>query len=1245
MQRRKRKPFSILRPHLDVLRQEYVLVQAWKKTADYIRRQGWYVDTLELDMTTANLTSFLAKLANHIDEPDEWESRPLRIIPAPKSQQWQVDPVTRMWEPQKAGPAGVPLRPLAHVSLRDQVAATAVMLCLANRIETAQGDPTGSRKLVTSYGNRLFCDVSDSQLRHRWGSRKSYRTYFEDYKTFVARPYVVAKSVQKSCGQRVFIVDSDLSQFYDRVRPEMLQKVLHRFKRTSDDPAFYRLVERIFDWRWDSRDLREVSTYKRATDLKDFERVALPQGLVSAGFFANAVLLDFDSALRQSMDSEIVPGIHLRDSCRYVDDLRIVVTADRGLDTDNIEHAMAGWLQALVNTHANGLCIAEEKTRVAEFDGSSRPYVRQSARMNRIQSAISGGFDPIAGAEILDGLQGLMRSQDAFSEERERGGWRFSPVADVGGQTVARFSAHRFRKTYRSMRPFLEDQVRSGIQDAETDVAAEAQPSGRLMSREELDHDARAFALDLIDRWVTNPSNIRLLLVGLDIWPDPEVLRGILDLLKPYVTPRRKRGTARRIAWYCLGELLRAGATETGVVSDEESLSSAIDLDGYRRLLGVEAARILGFGGTSIPWHLRQQALLYLAAFDPGAAPIVRRGRIQETRNYRELILFLRGDHVPSRSNRFAVYSILAFRAFSLDGDGLARVRSLLSPGRLRAIAELDLDFAYHLTFRDLRLVQDLPSDIRADLCLGTLNRLPDYRNLAEVVLSDRHSNGFRNELSILRFAELLLRKIRSMHYEGSIRPGQVQIKADMSDENDYEKGHVLDIAQLDLLPGNKGSNASLYAIPAWCDINNQWRFQLGFLLRFILTRRSDFTAFVPPFSVQSSSSMYSRLRSHWYQRLYGFFNGQQAFGDDWLPISDWTERFLAALLTWPGFRKIEAFEWVNSEIDTALEVISQRRAHVKQRWQGSRGDLFVPVAAQDPISLSSGFRACVVQTVVPTVCDFDKADPTFSDRAIRRKHRNHLASALAAVRRMIEFRRSHMQDDGRVDLLVLPELAVHPADVTGQLIPFAQANKTLILAGVTYERLSAMRSPVNSAIWIIPEMSKKLGFGTRIRRQGKRYLSPEEDGYKLRGFRPCQWIIEYPYVGSESPLRLTASVCYDATDLSLANDLRHRSDIFVIPAFNRDVKTFDQMAIALHYHMFQLIVVANNGEYGGSSAYWPLHGEVNRQLFHLHGQPQVAVAFLEIKHIDEFLSRGDYKASMGSAESSSIWKYPPAGW
>ena len=446
---------------MDLLQQEYVLVQAWKKTASYIRYHNWFSDTLELDRAAVNLPTFIAEIAERLQSPDQWKNDVLRIVLAPKSQRWRVSPTSGAWEPREKGAKAARLRPLAHVSLRDQVVATALMLCLANRVETRQGDPRGSvqdiasRKRVVSYGNRLFCDADGGELFHRWGSVKLYRAYYEDYRKFLSRPKVVAEAADS--GQRVFIVHSDLRQFYDRVHPTRLANALRRIQRDHDDLDFFGFAARVLDWGWHTRDAaREVAIYVKQAGLEDFSRVALPQGLVAAGFFANIALLDFDSRLGGAIGEEIGEDIRLDDACRYVDDFRLVVTADQygEDDLDRVKNAVVEWLQGLLEDEAPGLEFAGEKTKVVKF-GGERPLVFQSMKMSRIQSAVSGGFDAIGGEEILDSIQGLMRSQQALSDQPEKSGWRFSPLPDVRDETVARFAAARFRTTFRSIRPLL----------------------------------------------------------------------------------------------------------------------------------------------------------------------------------------------------------------------------------------------------------------------------------------------------------------------------------------------------------------------------------------------------------------------------------------------------------------------------------------------------------------------------------------------------------------------------------------------------------------------------------------------------------------------------------------------------------------------------------------------------------------------------------------------------------------------
>ena len=354
-----------------------------------------------------------------------------------------------------------------------------------------------------------------------------------------------------------------------------------------------------------------------------------------------------------------------------------------------------------------------------------------------------------------------------------------------------------------------------------------------------------------------------------------------------------------------------------------------------------------------------------------------------------------------------------------------------------------------------------------------------------------------------------------------------------------------------------------MYCPPAWCSESERWRFQLGYLMRFILVAQRDFTKIVRPGHWKEGTATYRAPGSHWYQRIYGLFNGQCAFGDDWLPVSDWIEQLLFALLRWPGCRSSKMIDLVRGGIEKTRNLIEDRHKELSCMRGGSSGAFMLPLAAPrlDKSTDSRPLRVCVVQTVIPKPNDIC-SDLTVSNKGIRRRHRDHLSKALAAVRRMLILRETHKGFNGRLDWLILPELSVHPNDVQTHLVPFARAHRAIILVGLTYQELSPCQPLVNSALWVIPVWSDNQGLQILIRRQGKWNLSPDEVALNspnevVRGFRPCQWLIGYEWCGGnqERPLWLTASICYDATDLSLAADLRHHSDVFAIPAMNKDVK------------------------------------------------------------------------------------------
>ena len=177
----------------------------------------------------------------------------------------------------------------------------------------------------------------------------------------------------------------------------------------------------------------------------------------------------------------------------------------------------------------------------------------------------------------------------------------------------------------------------------------------------------------------------------------------------------------------------------------------------------------------------------------------------------------------------------------------------------------------------------------------------------------------------------------------------------------------------------------------------------------------------------------------------------------------------------------------------------------------------------------------------------------------------------------------------------------------------------------------------MNQAVWLVPIRRPTGGLDIQTIYQGKQHMTQGEVDLGISPFRPAQWIFKLvdPRNLSRPLWSMTSAVCYDATDLSLAADLRDITDLFIVPALNVDVGTFDNMAAALHYHMFQHVIVANTGEYGGSSAHAPFREKAKRTIFHTHGNEQVAVSFFEIDF--------DLYRNGNPSTDESILKTPPA--
>ena len=364
----------------------------------------------------------------------------------------------------------------------------------------------------------------------------------------------------------------------------------------------------------------------------------------------------------------------------------------------------------------------------------------------------------------------------------------------------------------------------------------------------------------------------------------------------------------------------------------------------------------------------------------------------------------------------------------------------------------------------------------------------------------------------------------------------------------------------------------------------------------------------------------YARSISHWEQQRYSGFQGRGAFGPPWLPISSFIEDLLYDLLRWPG-----CGIWSPGRSLTEIRAAIESRTNALDVQYGTHSrTIFLKQSApllyrpKDATVRERPLRIGVVQTVIPDLGDYARystAPDLSGDRSFRFRHRAHLVASLEGVKQMQRVRDTHRsmdRDDGQtIDLLVFPELAVHPDDVSLLLYPFARKHRCILLFGMVYhaEPRLAGAPLINSCQWLIPEWNRISGLQLRSVEQGKLHLTSDEMSLRPApvGFRPAQWLVDYMWSShSDSrPLTITASVCYDATDLTLAADLRSRSDLYIICALNRDVGTFDRMSEALHYHMYQGVLLVNNGQFGGSSFFMPFDKPFHRQVFHFHGQPR----------------------------------------
>ncbi|MCF5715088.1 RNA-directed DNA polymerase [Pseudomonas tremae] len=1265
--------YDRLSPRGSVLQDEVVLAQAWKKTHTFIRRHNWYADVLELDASAVCLSRKLSQWSRSISSGN-YRTAPAWLVPAPKNGLWSFRSEGEGgWGPRELPEGKAPaLRPLAHIGIKEQTVATAVMLCLANCIESSQGDTSlepaaALDSKVYSYGNRLFCTWSDDHrsARFAWGNSDTYSRYFQDYQRFAERPIAIATGIEAE-EERVFIVSLDIRSFFDNIDVDLLilkmrQEYAEFLNNSLDegdesDELFWTAAQAALTFKWRPEDELLSGLFR-----DEVLPTGLPQGLVGSGFFANAYLLAFDRALGSYVDRQ-PPNCHFRvhDYCRYVDDLRIVISVDtdkgNAVDVAVLTEEISGWVQKLLKKHTRP---AGKPTAFLKLNASKtqlEPLVEvgsesgTAARMKALQQQMSGPFDLDSLKQTEAGLNGLLSLAElgllgGSDSSQVDGTLRLASVAklklEVRDDTLTRFSAYRLVRSLRMRRSM-------------TELSGSGDPKEATEAKESLIHDYQAVARRLVSAWAVNPSLVQVLRYALDLYPSTDLLESVEQALMTKIEASSPDEYGRRVAFYVLADLFRAGATETGKQADSDASFHVTDVSAYRGALACLAKGILDL--TDVPWYVQQQASLLLASLGKPAnlnqdakelrfyrvlnAFVKNRAIAKEVSAQEEVVISLVGHQILCN---IAHYERWFIRFSEKSPKGVSNAWKI--------IAQTFPDLSAAL-LRSKRVgIQKLR--VRAPLYLRRYDEakwsegfdMPPTWTWIPLLTAISHPAGlFSQENALLILARAIARDETIKRFDPEqLTPLNVKIRCkDWSQLNNPRDARLEAHAVSDVR-----TTDGTYDTPAWCRSTDAWMYAFGRLLRAAATGEPDFTA--RHWLAREDSGWYTGLRSTWQKRRMGMLHTAEGLGGTTAAITPWFSNLLLHLLRWPGIAGDEDPEFAAMRKRRDFRKAVSRRIKAQSLIFGESSSLPIyryPV--EWPLSPGRGLRVVMVQGLMPMHADFGSQLDGLEVPGYREKHRSHTAALLHLTTKHLATRDNVLgrTQKPHFDLVVFPELSIHDAD-QDLMRAFSDATGAMLFYGLLGAKKPGTGEAINTGRWLVPQRRANRRSWVQVD-QGKFHLTPEEIELGIKSWRPYQVVIELLDSSNSGarPYRLTGSICFDATDLALAADLRDESHMYVVAAMNKDVKTFDGMVAALRYHMYQHILIVNIGEYGGSTAQAPYDKEHLRLISHSHGSKQIAISIFDVRTQDfgPELQAANPGVTTMQPVTSRIGKAPPAG-
>lgn len=1201
-----------LKPKIEYLTDEVIIAQAWKKTHGYMRTHNWYADTLALDISALALETNSRIWAEALKK-DQLDLRSLELIPAAKSEPWILDEHNGWGPAAKAADrkSKPPVRPLAHLTIRDQTWATALMMCLADAVETAQGDCSKQdisvlqQKRVYSYGNRLLCDWSEQGAWFRWGNGETYRKFFTDYQNFLKRPIEVGRLVANTMSDtdHVFVINLDLSKFYDHIDRDILLGRLYKlatdYGHLEPCTDFWSVAKKLTNWEWDQEALKAANTI--GIQLGH----GLPQGLVASGFFANAYMVEFDRSIGKHIGLSIpkMPGVLLHDYCRYVDDIRLVVSVEH-FDGDKLIDGLNKWISTQLKDHAgDAIELNSKKTKVTSLsDLDNRGSL--SGRIALLQDELSGPAD----RDILESatavLEGLLTTQSDDVPEStkvisDKALFRLVKFdRDIRLDTLKRFAANRLESIMRNKRKLTVIDNQKGREESLAD------------------NESELLAKKLIRAWMQDPSLGLVLRKAIEIYPSPTIVEPVFEAIYKRSSvggEKTDRQTAAMMD-YLLADIFRCCVDFNGFFQRVDYPKSAapeevLDIAASYAQRTVTAA--------NVPKFIERQALLLLATLHK---PVFIHGNDNEKTIQHSLHAILGGHPPEYQRQRLALFEVASQITGKPDIFALYLLQNIATQsdevkyGTLEEIAKRGGEFWLSVWKRLLKdhASKEVVERLRWAAPVIANDLKSNKQKLSKVIASE--SNGFEHEVALIKLAIGLIDLAEKKYSLIPLSPNYIDVKK-TTGLGGWGELWLPNIESIECSTTAKTkTDDPRFVVPPWLDSNNHEHvimYWVGTVLRAAVVGGSDFTG-----NRWKSGKVvsYKGLRTGWYKRRMGMMHSAETLVGNYATISNWFSELLMKSLQWPGFEssflQCDDVTGIDS-LDSLKKVLNARQKLLDNNYcSASKMPTLITSIKRSSLASRSAFRLVTVQQLLPRTKDFSISDPKLELPKARAENREHLARVCQLTYKTLAAKLEADKDGSKAyaDLIVFPEVAVHPndQDIVKRL---ADKTKSIVLAGLVF--LDHNGKLVNVARWFIPDY-RDSGRQWIIRDQGKANMTKAEKSLGITGYRPCQHIIEFTGA-EEGPIRISGAICYDATDLNLAADLKKKTDLFVVCAHNKDVSTFDTMASALNYHMYQHVAVVNKGEFGGSTVQAPYRDHYNRLVSHAHGADQMSIHIADI--------------------------------